>query len=72
MTSKGGRAIDFDSATTLTRMFYEQAAALDDRPFLWRKTQGTWEPLNWRETAARVDALAQGLAQLGVKPATGS
>ncbi|EKV31549.1 Long-chain-fatty-acid--CoA ligase [Caenispirillum salinarum AK4] len=68
MTSTGGRAIDFDTATTLTRMFYEQVAALDDRPFLWRKAEGAWHPMSWRETAERVDALAQGLALRGIKP----
>lgn len=68
MTSTGGRAIDFNTATTLTRMFYEQVGALDDRPFLWQKIDGAWQPTTWRETARQVDALAQGLAQRGLKP----
>lgn len=68
MTSTGGRAIDFDDATTLTRMFYEQAEALDDRPFLWRKSAGEWQPLSWGEVAARVDAVGQGLKARGIRP----
>lgn len=68
MTATGGRAIDFDTPTTLPRMFYEQAGALDERPFLWRKSEGTWHPLSWREVAARVDAVAAGLAALGIGP----
>lgn len=68
MTATGGRAIDFDTPTTLPRMFYEQAAALDERPFLWRKSDGTWDPLSWRQTAERVDALACALAAQGIGP----
>ncbi len=68
MTATSGRAIDFKVATTLPRVFYEQAAALDERPFLWRKTDTVWHPLSWREVAAQVDALANGLAAQGIGP----
>ena len=52
----------------LVLMFFEQVERYGDRPFLWMKRGGTYAPLTWRDTAARVTALARGLKALGVAP----
>ncbi len=52
----------------LVLMFFEQVERYGDRPFLWMKRGGTYAPLSWRDTAARVSALARGLKTLGVAP----
>ena len=52
----------------LVTMFFTRAAALGDKPFLWRKTGGRWQSQSWRETAAQVAALAAGLKRIGMKP----
>ena len=52
----------------LVLMFFEQVERYGDRPFLWMKRGGTYAPLTWRDTAARVSALAHGLKTLGVAP----
>ena len=52
----------------LVLMFFEQVERYGDRPFLWMKRGGTYAPLTWRDTAARVSALARGLKTLGVAP----
>ncbi len=52
----------------LALMFFEQVERYGDRPFLWMKRGGTYAPLTWRDTAARVSALARGLKTLGVAP----
>ena len=52
----------------LVLMFFEQVERYGDRPFLWVKRGGTYAPLTWRDTAARVTALARGLKTLGVAP----
>ena len=39
-----------------------------EKPFLWSKREGTWRPLTWGDTAARVSALARGLIAAGIEP----
>jgi len=51
----------------LAAMFFDQAARLGDRPFLWAKRDGAYRPLSWGDTAARVTPLARGLHALGIK-----
>ncbi len=50
----------------LVSLFFAQAERLGERPFLWKKVNGTFECQTWREIAARVSALARGLRHLGV------
>jgi len=50
----------------LVSMFFDQADALGERPFLWAKRDGRYHPLSWRDVAARVSALARGLRAMGV------
>jgi long-chain acyl-CoA synthetase len=47
-------------------MFFDQAERFGERPFLWRKRDGSYRPISWRETAARVCAFARGLTALGL------
>lgn len=50
----------------LVSMFFAQAERFGERPLLWRKRDGQYQPQTWREVAARVSALARGLRHLGV------
>lgn len=58
--------INIAKAPSLTAMFFEQAARLGDKPLLWAKREGTWQPLTWNQTAGSVTALAGGLRALGM------
>ncbi|HLN24345.1 MAG TPA: AMP-dependent synthetase/ligase [Patescibacteria group bacterium] len=60
--------MDYQSQTSLTAMFFEQAARLGDKPFLWRKRDKSWQSLSWRDTARQVDLLARGLRAVGIQP----
>ena len=60
--------LDIHAQTSLPAMFLNQAELLGERPFLWAKRDGSWQPLTWNETADRVIALAAGLQNLGLKP----
>ncbi|MBX6321223.1 MAG: long-chain fatty acid--CoA ligase [Rhodospirillaceae bacterium] len=51
---------------SLPQMFFEQAAALGDKPFVWSKAVGTYRPLSYAEAARRTGLVARGLAALGV------
>jgi len=57
-----------DRWPNLTRMFFDRAAELGDKPFLWRKAAGTWQATSWREAADIVASLADALAALGIAP----
>ncbi|TVR97478.1 MAG: long-chain fatty acid--CoA ligase [Rhodospirillales bacterium] len=52
----------------LVTLFFAQAKRFGDRPFLWAKREGTYQPLTWIETANQVSALARGLRAIGVEP----
>jgi long-chain acyl-CoA synthetase len=59
--------MDCRTFANLATMFFDQAARLDERPFLWTKENGTWRPLSWRLTRERVARLARGLKALGLQ-----
>ncbi|MBL4693409.1 MAG: long-chain fatty acid--CoA ligase [Magnetovibrio sp.] len=51
----------------LTTLFFDQAKALGDRPFLWVKQNGRFVPMTWRQAADQVMALAKGLKAQGLQ-----
>jgi long-chain acyl-CoA synthetase len=51
---------------SLTHMFFETADRLGDRPFLWAKRDGRFQPLSWRETADAAGRLSRGLRAHGI------
>jgi len=59
--------MDCRTFPNLATMFFEQAARRGERPFLWTKSAGAWQPLRWREVADQVARLARGLRSLGVE-----
>jgi len=60
-------AIDYGACQSLTAMMFAQAETLGDQPFLWKKTEGKWRSLSWRETASAIETLARGLVAAGLK-----
>ena len=53
---------------SLTAMFFEQAAARGDAPFLYAKEEGRgWVPMSWRQVAGDVARLADVLTGLGIR-----
>jgi len=52
----------------LAVMFFEQSKKLGDKPLLWSKRDGSYQPYTWIEIAERIDTLAKGLMKLGVEP----
>jgi long-chain acyl-CoA synthetase len=47
-------------------MLFHQATALADKPFLWEKKNGSYQPLSWNEVADQITALAQCLKIQGI------
>ncbi len=56
----------FDQWPNLVAMFFDQAARLENRPFLWAKRDGVYRSLSWRETADKSVAMAGALRRLGI------
>ncbi len=53
-------------ASNLVDVFHASATARLDRPFLWRKESGSYQPVRWGEVQRAVIRLARGLRALGV------
>jgi len=60
--------MDYATCRNLPAMFFERAAERGDRPFLWAKRDGKYQPLSWREVESAVRRLAGALAGLGIEP----
>lgn len=59
---------DYGACSNLARMFFDRAGERGERPFLWAKRDGAYQPVTWAEAARRVGALSRGLRTLGVRP----
>jgi long-chain acyl-CoA synthetase len=59
--------MDYDSCRSLPAMFFEQAARLGDKPFLWAKHAEAYQSITWAEAARYVRRLALGLRSLGIE-----
>ncbi|TGX54933.1 long-chain fatty acid--CoA ligase [Sphingomonas gei] len=51
----------------LVQMFFTRAREKGDKPFLWHKAGGKWQPTSWAEAARQVASLATALQALGLK-----
>jgi long-chain acyl-CoA synthetase len=60
--------MNYDTVPSLPRLFLDQAEKLSARPFLWRKENGAFAPIRWREVAADMRAMARALVALGIEP----
>jgi long-chain acyl-CoA synthetase len=58
----------YGACQSLPAMFFEETARHTDKPFLWCKRDGAWHSLSWKETKHRIEVLARGLLEIGLKP----
>ena len=59
--------MDYDNATSLPEIFFANTAEIGDRPFLWTKRQGEWQPMTGTEAHDRAAAMSNALIALGVR-----
>ena len=57
-----------DSWGTLPAMFFDRAARLGEKPFLWAKSEGRYRPKTWAAAARDVRRIALGLRSLEIGP----
>lgn len=51
----------------LAVMFFDIVDEQGKKPFMWRKVEGKYQPITWREAAEKVSRLSRGLRAIGVK-----
>ncbi len=58
----------YDGWQSLPAVFFDKADELGDKPLLWAKHDGAWQPQSWTQTRDDVSALSRALRDLGVAP----
>ncbi|MFO0995534.1 MAG: AMP-binding protein [Alphaproteobacteria bacterium] len=59
--------MDYGTCPNLVRMFFESARARGDRPFLWAKREGRYQPHSWSAVADEVRRLARAFRAMGLE-----
>ena len=60
--------MDYDTCRSLPAMFFAEAEQRGNKPFLWAKRAGSYEPVSWEAAARAVRRAARGLRSLGIGP----
>ena len=55
-------------ARSIPEVVWESAARRGEAPVMWRRVEGTYQPISYRELTERLHALAAGIAALGFNP----
>ena len=59
-------SINFDQFNSIVSLFHHQSINLADKPYLWKKSDDQFVSLSWKQIREQVEAIAQGLINLGV------
>ncbi|MFC4351130.1 AMP-dependent synthetase/ligase [Fodinicurvata halophila] len=59
--------MDYSKVASLPSAFFDKADEMGERPFLWAKTNGAYQPWSWDKVRHQVMALASALSHLGLK-----
>src|SRR5687768_5488850 len=65
---KAGRQGEPIPARSIPEVVWESAKRRGDAAAMWRRVDGTYQSISYREMTARVQSLAQGLAALELAP----
>ena len=60
--------VQVERCPNLVTLFFDQAAAQGDKPFLWEKSSGQWQSQSWADAAQKVADMAAALKSLGIQP----
>ena len=58
--------MDYDKISSLPAMFFANTKDIGNRPFLWAKHDGEWQPTSGEEAYKKAIALSNSLIELGV------
>ncbi|NQW08771.1 MAG: long-chain fatty acid--CoA ligase [Alphaproteobacteria bacterium] len=60
--------MDYAAVPNLPTLFFEQAAKLGGKPFLWAKIDGSYRSISYTHAADTIRRIAGGLSAIGVEP----
>ena len=59
-------SFNFDQFNSIVSLFYHQVRLFQDKPYLWKKIDGKYTSLSWKQVREHVDSIAKGLINLGI------
>ena len=59
-------SLNFDQFNSIVSLFHHQVRLFQDKPYLWKKIDGKYTSLSWKQVREQVDSIAKGLINLGI------
>ena len=59
-------SLNFDQFNSIVSLFRHQVKLFQDKPYLWKKIDGKYTSLSWKQVREQVDSIAKGLKNLGI------
>ena len=59
-------SLNFDQFNSIVSLFHHQVELFQDKPYLWKKMDGKYTSLSWKQVREQVDSIAKGLINLGI------
>ena len=59
-------SLNFEEFNSVVKIFDKQSATLQDQPYLWRKIDGKYRSLSWKEVRDNVESFSSALKNLGI------
>ena len=59
-------SLNFDQFNSIVSLFHHQVKLFQDKPYLWKKIDGKYTSLSWKQVREQVDSIAKGLINLGI------
>ena len=59
-------SLNFDQFNSIVSLFHHQVELFQDKPYLWKKIDGKYTSLSWKQIREQVDSIAKGLRNLGI------
>ena len=54
-------SLNFDQFNSIVSLFHHQVKLFQDKPYLWKKIDGKYISLTWKQVREQVDVIAKGL-----------
>ena len=59
-------SLNFDQFNSIVSLFHHQVKLFQDKPYLWKKIDGKYISLSWKQVREQVDSIAKGLINIGI------
>ncbi len=59
-------SLNFSQFNSIVTLFHHQSKLYGEKPYLWKKSDGKYVSISWKETYTQVQKIAKGLTDLGI------